>query len=83
MQEQELAKFSPKKVLNVIFSKPLKHFTSEYAFLFLIYGQYRKHGTLPFKGSLSEQPNRIMEAFSVLEALIQEQEKQVHNKIRK
>ena len=85
MHDQELARFSPKKVLNIIFNKRLKHFVGDYGFIFLAYNQYRKHGTLPFTGSLSEQPNQIMEAFAVLEALMQEQEKQSinKNKIRK
>lgn len=69
------AKFNPVTTLNLTFSKPFKEFEfDQFGFVATLFNQFDKHGTLPYSGSLTEQPNKIIEAFNVIKALNAEQE---------
>jgi hypothetical protein len=47
-----------------------------FSYVLNLYSQYKK-GSLPFPGSVSEQPAKIIEIFNVLEQLeLEQQEKQ-------
>jgi hypothetical protein len=61
--------------LNLHFKTNLEKFRSEeFNYLVTLYDAYHRHGVLPYSGSLSEQPNKIIEIFNVLDSLRQERE---------
>lgn len=78
-------RFNPIKSLGLLFTKPLRNFPcDEFDYYTLLYGQYDKHGTLPFPGSLAEQPAAVIEIFNVLKALVNEaEEKERKNQERR
>lgn len=61
--------------LNVHFKKGVDSFNVDYFnFVIAAFDIYDKHGVLPYPGSLSEQPNKIIEIFNVLSSLKQERD---------
>lgn len=52
-------------------------------FIFTLFNQYDKFGTLPFEGSTAEQPAYIMECFSILSMVKSEHEYEQHKKQQK
>lgn len=70
------------KSLNVVFTdrNNIKH--PNFSFLTNLYFNY-KSGILPYKGSLVEQPNKIMEIFSVFDALQYEKQEKHQKQIEK
>lgn len=67
---RKFEKFNPVKTLNMTFTKAFRNFPCEgFDYLTTLFGQYDRHGVLPFAGSLSEQPAKIIEVFNVLKAL--------------
>lgn len=64
----------PVEYLGLSFTKPLSNFKiHNFDYIATLYNQYDKHGTLPFPGCLTEQPNKVIEAFNVIKALILEE----------
>jgi hypothetical protein len=75
VRARQRATFNPVETCGLLFTRPLDSITfspMEYALgLFL---QFDRHGTLPFPGSLTDQPSKIIEIFNVLQSLRLEQE---------
>lgn len=66
------------RTLNFKFTKPVKYFPcSNYDYLTTLFVPFQKHGVLPFRGALSEQPNKIIEIFNVMKALINESDEKL------
>lgn len=42
---------------------------TRFGHVWILYDKYERHGTLPFEGSLANQPAQILEAFDVLRNL--------------
>ena len=61
---------------NIDNCKPLP----EFDYIATLYGQYNKFGTLPFSGSLSDQPNKIIEYFNIIRAIQNEEEQKAYKK---
>ncbi len=66
-------KFTPITSLGVRFTKAIKHFQCpQFNYYMTLWSQYESHGTLPFPGSLVDQPALVMEILSTLKALVNE-----------
>lgn len=66
-------KVSTKISIGVRFDRSLRDFPcDDFGYYCTLFMQYDQHGTLPFPGSLSEQPNFIIEVFNTLKALVTE-----------
>ena len=52
----------------------------KFDFVYTLFNQYDKNGVMPFPGSLSEQPAKIMEIFNILVQLTSETERKNHEK---
>ena len=62
--------------LNLRFSRDLKEFKHpSFDFIYTLYDAWESHNTLPFNGAFSDQPNKIIDHFSILDALKHETEK--------
>ena len=67
--------------LDVSFRTDLKQLQfPQFDFIYSMYSKYDKFGVLPFPGSHSEQPAKIIEIFDILGAIHAEDEKRVNNK---
>lgn len=61
--------------LDVHFKRGIDNISIEYFnYVVTLFDLYHKHGVLPYPGSLSEQPAKIIEIFTVLEQLYLERE---------
>lgn len=66
---------SVKSFLGLRFTESLKKFPCYYFdFYMTLFNQFEQHGTLPFPGSLADQPNLILEIFNVLRRLNNEEQ---------
>jgi len=63
------------RYLDLNFEEDFKPDYSAFSFIMGLYHPWSKYGVLPFPGSTSEQPSKIMEMFSILDKLVYEQEK--------
>ena len=64
--------------LNVHFKTRLDDLSVDYFnFVIVAFDIYDRHGVLPYPGSLSEQPNKIIEIFNVLSSLKQERDQKL------
>lgn len=62
--------------LDVKFTCGIEHIYVEYfGYVVTLFDLYSKHGVLPYTGSLSEQPAKIIDIFNVLDQLYTEREK--------
>ena len=62
--------------LDVHFKCDLSRFDVDYFnYAMVSFDVYDRHGVLPYNGSLSDQPNKIIEIFNVLGSLKNEREK--------
>jgi hypothetical protein len=52
----------------------------QFNYIYTMYSKYEKYGVLPFPGSLSEQPAKIIEIFGVINAIEAEEEKRLNKK---
>lgn len=69
----------PKEIisLDVHFKCNLEEIEVGYfAYAITTYDAYHRHGVLPYPGSLSDQPNKIIEIFNIMDALRMEREQQ-------
>ena len=65
--------------LNLKFTRDLKEFVHpQFDFIYNMYDAWKTHNVLPFRGSYTEQPNKIIEHFSTLDGLSHESEKKAH-----
>jgi hypothetical protein len=65
--------------LNFRFTKELKEYVHpNFGFLYTLYCAWDTHHTLPFRGSFTDQPNRMVDYFEVLDGLKHETEKKIH-----
>lgn len=55
----------------------------QFDYIYSLYDKYENHGVLPYSGSHSEQPAKIMEIFSILNSLRIEEDKRQTEKMRK
>lgn len=80
-------KSSPRELIscNLHFKRSLDDFDYPYFdYLFTLFNQYHKHGTMPFLGNHAGQPAKILEIFELFEQLDNErQEKQRKEEERK
>lgn len=61
--------------LNLRFYKSLSNYPDYYYdFKLNLYLAYENHNILPFSGCYSDQPNKIIETFNVIKALINEKQ---------
>lgn len=61
--------------LDVHFKTDIDDVTFDnFNYVVTMYDAFHRHGVLPYSGSLSEQPNKIIEIFNVLDALRAERE---------
>lgn len=63
------------KILNLRFSEPLKKFADQvynFDYFLTLYMSYKNHGLLPFEGSHADQPNKIIEVFNIINAVVTE-----------
>lgn len=68
-------RFVPIQSLGLRFSSPLDEISYPLMdYILVLFSQYDQHGTLPFPGSLSDQPAKVIEIFNVLQSLKLEQE---------
>ena len=70
------------KSLNVVFHTKNNLKYPYFSYALTLYNQY-KRGCLPYPGSVSEQPAKIMEIFSVFEQLELEQEEKARKQIER
>lgn len=56
----------------------MKH--PDFNFIYTVYDAWNSHHCLPFKGSYTEQPNRIIEHFQTLDELRHESEQKTRAK---
>lgn len=62
--------------LNIHFKCPLTETQCpNFNYLYSMFDKYDKYGTLPYSGSHSEQPSKIIEVFDVLGAIKSEEQK--------
>lgn len=54
----------------------------DFNYFSMLYGQYEK-GNLPYPGSMSEQPNKVIEIFNVLDLLNIERQEKLHKEHEK
>lgn len=63
------------KSLNLQFEAPLENFKyTTLGYALTLYYQFKDHGTMPFIGTLSDQPAQIIEIFNTLASLERESE---------
>lgn len=56
--------------LNIKFTRPIEEFKySQFGYVLTLYRAYKEHGTLPFPGSISEQPAQFIEILNTIEAV--------------
>jgi hypothetical protein len=56
--------------LDVHFKSGIDNYSIEYfGYVMTLFDAYQKNGILPYSGSLSEQPNKIIEIFQVIDQL--------------
>lgn len=66
-------RFNPVDTLGLRFTRPFREFQcADFNFYMTLWGQYERHGTLPFSGCLAEQPAVVMEILNLLNALASE-----------
>ena len=66
-------KATPTTSVGLRFTRSLRDFPCQnFGFYSTTFAQYDSHGTLPFEGSLSDQPNFIIEVFNTLKNLVLE-----------
>ena len=70
------------KSLNVIFHTKNKLKYPYFSYIVNLYVNYKK-GALPYPGSVSQQPAKIMEIFDVLSQLEYESEEKMRKKVEK
>jgi hypothetical protein len=70
LKEKNQQKYSL-KTLNVTFTDTPKLKYPLFGYVSTLYLNYKK-GTLPYQGSLSEQPAKVIEIFNTLDQLAQE-----------
>lgn len=69
MEEKQRIEQGTISSLNIKFTGPIDEFNyTQFAYVYTLF-KYNKNGTLPFPGSLSDQPAQIMEIFNTLESL--------------
>lgn len=84
MKAAQKQKFNPQTTLGLTFTKPFSEFHFDgFDFVAGLYNQFDSHGTLPFAGPLTDQPNKIIEAFNVIKALTIEAENKAQAKQQK
>ena len=70
--------------LNLEFRRDLRDLRHpNFNFIYTIYDAWREHNALPFPGSYTEQPNKIIEHFTTLDALKYESERKAHAKAQR
>jgi hypothetical protein len=70
--------------LNIHFKCNLDRFNVSYfEFVIVAFEAYNKNGVLPYPGSLSDQPNKIIEIFNVLDSLKLEREQRAFEQQQK
>lgn len=52
----------------------------EFNFVMSLYDGFNRHGILPYNGSYSEQPAKIIDIFGILDQLRSEHELKIHEK---
>lgn len=82
--KQAMKKSNAVTTLGIDFTRPMHELKEpNFEFIASIYTQWDRFGTLPFSGALTEQPNQIIEALFLLQALKHEQmERQQQKKSR-
>lgn len=63
------------KILNLRFNEPLKKFADQvynFDYLLTLFVNYKTHGLLPFEGTISDQPNKIIEVFNTINSVVTE-----------
>jgi hypothetical protein len=74
-------KFNPVTTLGITFSRPFSDYKfDQFGFVATLFNQFDQHGTLPYAGSLTDQPNKIIEVFNVIRALNTEQQDKIQAK---
>jgi hypothetical protein len=74
------------KILNLKFTRDLIEFSKNvynFEYLMTLYSSFKQHGTLPYQGSLSDQPNKIIEVFNVIGSVVTELQIQEQKKMEK
>lgn len=72
------------KIFNLVFTNDLDSYTVyNFDYLITLYFAYNDHHNLPFPGSVSEQPNKIIEVFNLFKSVIHEVNEQERKKIEK
>lgn len=70
--------------LDVYFKNGIETCSVDYfGYVLILFDSYTKHGLLPYAGCLSDQPNKIIEIFQVLEQLTLEREQSFREKQEK
>ena len=65
--------------LNLKFTRDLKEYVHpSFNFIYTLYDAWSSHNALPFGGNFSEQPNKIIDYFNILDMLKHEAEKKAH-----
>lgn len=65
--------------LNLHFKGDLDKWEYEnFNYIMALFDLYHRHGTLPYPGTLSEQPAKVIEIFQILDQLKYEREKKQH-----
>lgn len=81
MRAAEIKSFSSIEIVGIRFTKPFEAKYELFTYVWLLYQKF-KLGSMPFPGSVSEQPNQIIEIFSLLDALELEKDKQQQKGIK-
>lgn len=64
--------------LNLHFKQGIEDMSIGYFnYVFTLFELYKNHGVLPYPGSASEQPAKIIEIFDVLQALTSERDRKL------
>jgi hypothetical protein len=65
--------------LDLHFKRGIEDISIEYfGYVVTLFDLYHRHGVMPYPGSFSEQPAKIVEIFQVLDALRSEREQKLH-----
>jgi len=76
--KQQDRKIPEVKSLNVSFRTDLSDFNfPQFNFVYAMYSKYDKYGVLPFGGTHSEQPAKMIEIFDVIGAIHAEEEERL------
>lgn len=78
-----LAKAAPSsnKILGITFTKSVHDFEFyQFDFVLQSFGLFKRNSVLPYPGSYSEQPNKIIECFNVLSAIQHEESEKERKK---